>query len=230
MILNPNKCKILHVSKQDINGDNINIKMGGENLEVVDDFKYLGTLFHKNGKIGQEIKNRIQQANKIYYAINNTILGKNEISRETKLQIYKSVYVPTLLYGSESWPINHRIESQIVASEMKFLRRIVGKTRRDRERNTTVREELKITPITTRVEVKQLKWYGHVKRMSKDRLPRKCMEARMEGSRTRGRPRKTWMDRVEEIGRKRGKNLKEMNGTTSDRKAWRTFVESDPTP
>ena len=38
------------------------------------------------------------------------------------------------------------------------------------------------------------------------------------------------MDRVEEIGRKRGKNLKEMNGTTSDRKAWRTFVESDPTP
>ena len=56
------------------------------------------------------------------------------------------------------------------------------------------------------------------------------MEVRMEGSRTRGRPRKTWMDRVEEIGRKRGKNLKEMNGTTSDRKAWRTFVESDPTP
>ena len=106
----------------------------------------------------------------------------------------------------------------------------MGKTRRDKEKNTTVREELKITPITTRVEVKQLNSYGHVKRMSKDRLPRKCMEARMEGSRTRGRPRKIWMDRVKELGRKRGKILKEINATIPNRKAWRTFVESDPTP
>ena len=100
------------------------------------------------------------------------------MSKQTKLQVYKSVYEPTLLYGAESWPVTTKIESQIVAVEMKFLRRIVGKTRRDCERNTSIREELGVKAITNRLECKQLKWYGHVKRMSKKRIQRKCMEAR----------------------------------------------------
>ena len=39
--------------------------------------------------------------------------------------------------------------------------------RRDLERNTKIREELKVKPITESIETKQLKWYGHVKRMGK---------------------------------------------------------------
>ena len=113
---------------------------------------------------------------------------------------------------------------------MKFFRRIVGKTRRDCERNTSIREELGVKAITNRLECKQLKWYGHVKRMSKERIPRKCMEARTGEKRGRGRPRKTWMRRIEELGQKRGKAMVDMNKATLNRKEWRSLAETDPTP
>ena len=231
MIVNPNKSKILHITKNKENRiQNICITLNGEQLENVEQYKYLGTIFTSNGKISEEIKQRIKQATNVYYSINRTIIGKQEVSTKTKLQVYNSIYKPILLYGSESWPMTSRIEQQITAAEMRFLRKVANKTRRDLERNVKIREDLGTTSITTQIESKQLKWYGHVKRMHKDRIPRKVWEARVEGKRSRGRPRATWLQNIERAGKKRNKNLVEMNGLLTDRKKWKHFTEIDPTP
>ena len=113
---------------------------------------------------------------------------------------------------------------------MRYLRKITNKTRKDRERNTNIREQLNIKPITQIIENKQLKWYGHIKRMEKQRIPRKVMETRMEEKRTRGRPRVTWMETIEKAGKRRGKTIKELNKLTTNRKEWRKFAENPPTP
>ncbi|RZF32779.1 hypothetical protein LSTR_LSTR012008 [Laodelphax striatellus] len=44
---------------------------------------------------------------------------------------------------------------------MRFLRRIIGKNRRDRIRNETVRNELEVRPVSGLLEERQLKWLGH---------------------------------------------------------------------
>ena len=134
-----------------------------------------------------------------------------------------------MLYGAESWPMNSKIEQQITATEMKFLRKTANKTRRDHERNARIREELKTNPIVDCISTKQLKWYGHVKRMGKERIPRKCLEVRMEGKRSRGRPRTSWMDNINNHVKKRHKTMREADKLTQDRKEWRKFTES-PTP
>ena len=67
-----------------------------------------------------------------------------------------------------------------------------------------------------------------MKRMPKERIPRKCWEARMEGRKGRGRPRTSWMDGIKEAGRKRGKTLDGMNTLVEDRKEWKKFAETDP--
>ena len=47
--------------------------------------------------------------------------------------------------------------------------------------------------------------------MAEERKPRQILGARRIGKRGRGRPRKTWKDVIEELGREKGKNVREMD-------------------
>jgi hypothetical protein len=46
---------------------------------------------------------------------------------------------------------------------MKFLRAIMGKTKRDRTRNAHIREKPRMENIQKQIEGNRLKWFGHVK-------------------------------------------------------------------
>jgi len=53
--------------------------------------------------------------------------------------------------------------------------------------------------IIDNIEKKRLQWNGHVKRMPEERLPKLIMEWIPLERRKRGRPRKTWMERVQAV-------------------------------
>ena len=108
------------------------------------------------------------------------VLGKKEVDLKTKIQIYKSVHIPTLTYGAESWQLTTKHESIIIATEIKFLRRTVGKTRRNKWRNNRIRGTLGQEQILNYVETRSIQWYGHVVRMQDYRKPKQAMEARRE--------------------------------------------------
>lgn len=59
-------------------------------------------------------------------------------------------------------------------------------------------------PTRETVEIKQLKWYGHVKRISENRWPRKIWEWIPVTRRKRGRPKRRWRNHVEEAMVNRG--------------------------
>jgi hypothetical protein len=98
------------------------------------------------------------------------------------MQLCKSVYVAILSHAAASWATTSKNESRIRAAEMKLLRRSLGKTRRDRWRNATVREQLKQESLIDGIERRKLRWCGHLVRMVEDRNPRQILEARIEGS------------------------------------------------
>jgi hypothetical protein len=132
-------------------------------------------------------------------------LVKKEINTKTKLQVYGRVMEPSLLCGSESWPARSKEISRINSTKMKCFRRIAGKTRQDRVHNERIREDLGQEGIKNRLVKRQLKWYGHMVRMGEKRKPKQFLEAR-----PRGRPRKSYVDGIEEIGRRKGKSLREI--------------------
>uniref|UniRef100_A0A8D8R1Q5 Uncharacterized protein n=1 Tax=Cacopsylla melanoneura TaxID=428564 RepID=A0A8D8R1Q5_9HEMI len=80
-------------------------------------------------------------------------------------------------------------ESRIQASEMKFIRSIVGKTRRDRIRNEEIRRSVDVEKLQDKIERSRLKWYGHMQRMNEERIPKNIFNQQIEGRRRRGRPR-----------------------------------------
>jgi hypothetical protein len=65
--------------------------------------------------------------------------------------------------------------------------------------------------------------------MAEDRRPRQILEARIEGKRGRGRPRKVWMDDIKEAAGRRAKGKEEEEEEVAmTRKDFRRWTE-DPT-
>jgi hypothetical protein len=79
------------------------------------------------------------------------------------------------------------------------LRRSAGKSRLERTKNKHIKEILGVKEkpgIIDIIERKRLQWYGHVKRMQEERLPKLIMEWIPGERRKRGCPRKTWLEGV----------------------------------
>ncbi|KAK3523078.1 hypothetical protein QTP86_012752 [Hemibagrus guttatus] len=79
---------------------------------------------------------------------------------------------------------------------MSFLRRVAGRSLRDRVRSSVTREELGVEPLLLHIERGQLRWLGHLFRMPPGRLPGEVFRACPTGKRPRGRPRTLWRDYV----------------------------------
>ena len=80
------------------------------------------------------------------------------------------------------------------------MRRSARKSRMERIKNEHIREIMGVKgkpDIIDTIEKKRLQWYGHVKRMPEDRLPKLIMEWIPPERRKRGRPRKMWMEGVQ---------------------------------
>ena len=127
------KSKTLVLTRGDRKGKGqINIK--AQEIEIVENFKYLGSELMQNARMEEEISKRVQQSNAFYQCVRDLVWGK-EVPMKCKEVLYKAYFIPIMTYASETWTVTRREESKIQASEMKFLRSMLGKTRRDRVRN-----------------------------------------------------------------------------------------------
>ncbi|KAK3529813.1 hypothetical protein QTP86_006010 [Hemibagrus guttatus] len=172
------------------------LQVGGEVLPQVEEFKYLGVLFTSEGRMDREIDRRIGAAAAVMRSMCQFVVVKKELSRKAKLSIYQSIYAPTLTYGHELWVMTERVRSRIQAAEMSFLRRVAGRSLRDRVRSSVTREELGVEPLLLHIERRQLRWLGHLFRMPPGHLPGEVFRACPTGKRPRGRPRTRWRDYV----------------------------------
>jgi hypothetical protein len=223
MKINIAKTKIMVITKDE---KNVDIEIENTKIEQVNEFKYLGVTINNKGKQDTEINQRISAATKLYHSLGKTFIGKNEISRKTKMTVYQTIFRPVLTFGSESWVITKRQKNRIQAVEMKYHRRALGITKRDHKRNDDIREELGIEPVTTTIEKNQLKWYGHLIRMADTRQVRRIWDARINTKRGRGRPPESWNGTVAKVIERRGLNWREARKIAQDKRSWSGFVHS----
>lgn len=221
MKINKVKTKVMRIAE---NRENLNIEIDGEKIEQVDHFQYLGVIIDRTGTQEADINNRIQKANKLYYAMNTNFINKKEISKQTKLTVFKTIYRPVLTFGCESWTLTEQQKSKIQAVEMRYLRRVRGVTMKDRMKNVDIRRELKIRSTLEFIEGRKLSWWGHLQRMREERPVKKVWRAKTQRNRRRGRPRKTWDDTMAEILANRGKTWKEATVMAQNRNEWKQFV------
>ena len=78
----------------------------------VEKFKYLGIAFTSDGRQDEEMDTRVGKASAVMRALHYSVVIKRELSKNAKLSIFKTVFVPILLYGHESWVMAERVRSQ----------------------------------------------------------------------------------------------------------------------
>jgi hypothetical protein len=93
-----------------------------------------------------------------------------------------------LLYGAETWTCTKREESKIQATEMKFFRAIMGKTKRDRIRNAHIRDELRMEELQNQIKGKRLLMVRTCQKNDGHRIQKRLLEIKMTGKRPCGRP------------------------------------------
>ena len=161
----------------------------GDKLYQSECYTHLGVNVRGNNLQEVEINNRIAKYN-CNVGMVYPLLRDRNIPRRCKIIIYQSILKPILMYGSEVWSLTANTESRLQAAEMRVLRLIMGVTRKDRMRNSRIREELKMTPLLEDIERGKPRWYGHVMRMEKERKQKKYLMWRPPGKRPVGRPRR----------------------------------------
>ena len=82
----------------------------GEDIEILKNFTYLGSVVHNNSRSSQEVTQWIGLAHGIMDLIITTIWRCRYRCRQTKIQIFKSLVIPVLLYGCETWTLNTELK------------------------------------------------------------------------------------------------------------------------
>ena len=78
--------------------------------------------------IREEVKNRLKSGNACYYSVQN-LLSSRLLSRNLKSKIYRTIILPVVLYGCETWSLTLREERRLRVFENRVLSRVFGSKR-----------------------------------------------------------------------------------------------------
>ena len=174
------------VAEREVGPVSLNIQLNGETMEEVQSFKYLGSCFSNDGGVKEDVSMRVGEGMKTFGAMKR-LWNVRSVNVRAKRELYERVVVPTVMYGSEAWGLRVKERRKLDVMEMRCLRSMCGVTRMDRLRNEVVRERVGVDEkLSERVDRKVLKWYGHVERMSGERLTKRVYRSEVEGERGRG--------------------------------------------
>ncbi|BHF64434.1 hypothetical protein SprV_0200743800 [Sparganum proliferum] len=108
LVINTQKTVVMHQPPPPNTATHPNapqISVNRAQLQVVENFPYLGSTLSRNTKIDDEVAHRISKASQAFGRLQSTVWNRHGLQLSTKLKIYKVVILPTLLYGAETWTV-----------------------------------------------------------------------------------------------------------------------------
>jgi hypothetical protein len=151
-------------------GQNRDKKIANRLFENVSQFKYLGTTVTNQNLILEETRRRLNLGNACYHSV-QSLLSSRLLSKNLKIRIYKTIILPVILYGCETWSLTLREEHRLRVFENKVLRRTFGPKRDEmmggwRKLHNEELQYLYSWPSTIRIiKSRRTRWAGNVARM-----------------------------------------------------------------
>ena len=156
----------------------------------VDKFTYLGSTLSRVVHIDDEVNARIAKASAAFGRPRGSIWDRSGIRLDTKLKVYRSVVLPTLLYVCETWTVYQRHAKRLNHFHTSCLRKLLKIKWQDRIPDREVLKRTGMQSVHILLKLAQLRWTGHVTRMPDERLPKKILY----GKRSHGGQKKRYKD------------------------------------
>jgi hypothetical protein len=199
--INVQKTKYMMLSRHQNVGQNQDIKIAIENVSQL---KYLGTTVTNQNVIQEEIK-RLNSGNACCHSVLN-LLSSNLLSKNLKMRIYKTIILPVVLYGCETWSLTLREKHGLRVFKKRVLRKIFEPKRDEvmewwrKLHNEELRDLYSSQSIIRTIKSRRMRWVDHIARMGEKRNTYRLLVGKPEGKRSLGRPRHRWVDIRMDLG------------------------------
>ena len=168
--------------------DNVSIKSStGTILEVVKDFKYLGSWTQSSL---QDIKTRKALAWKACNKL--TKIWKSNLPRSAKVKLFQATVESILLYGSETWTVTTKVRKMLDGCYTRLLRSALDIRWKVHMSSEQIYGDL--SKVSDKIRKRRLQFAGHCVRSSGQVVSDLVLWKPMHGKRSVGRPIMTCQD------------------------------------
>ncbi|KAL4113922.1 hypothetical protein QTP88_017474 [Uroleucon formosanum] len=124
--VNQEETKYMLLSRKTKSEENMkDLEVDGLTFQQVSSFKYLGVNVNNTNCMHEEIKLRLQSANKAYFAM-LSLFKSRFLSKKTKEKLYTIYLRPIATYGCNTWASTGGDYKKLLVFERKILRKMYG--------------------------------------------------------------------------------------------------------
>ena len=214
MKINLKKTKVMRITH--LKNRTMKIIVEGKVLEVVQEFKYLGSIITNDGRCETDIRRRIARAKASF--TDNEILLTSNTNLELRKRYIKAVVWSNALYAAETWTLTTTDIKRLEAFEMWCWRRMLKINWMDKITNEEVlmlaQESRRIISV---IRDRQKKWIGHIIRG--DSLLKRAIERHFVGKPKKGRKRITFLSYLKD-----GQPYDVLKRRADNREEWRSWT------
>lgn len=180
------------------NNTNEILTVGGQQIERVKKYTYLGTIITENNDYTAEIRVRIEKARANFVKMKKILCSK-DLTLALKIRLTKCYVHSVLYYGVELWTLKQEAINRLNAFEMWTYRRMLRVSWVDRVTNTEVLRRIgKEREMENTIKERKLQYFGHVMRGERYSILRLIIQGKIEGKRSIGRRRVSWLGNLRE--------------------------------
>ena len=177
-------------------GDQTNFSVAHGFVTFTNEFKYLGSLVHYTLTSDADIAYKIDKATAAFGALRENFFSNRLVNPKEKGQVYVTLCLTILLYGSESWCVREDLFRRMRNFHNTCVRAMCRvnrlHTRRHRITSAELYQRLGIKSLDSYYNGRLLRWAGHVARMPMTRTPRRLLTGWVNHRRLVGAPQTTF--------------------------------------